>query len=312
MAVNTLDACLFVRIAETLSFKEAASQLGLSRSAASKKIALLEKELGAMLINRSPRRITLTPAGEAVLGACRAICDAAQQAHSAIREEEQSGTTALTVSVPAGLGGALLPTLLAEFISAHPRIRLRVRLTEQQVDAVTSGYDVVIHCARKLADSNFSVQRLGVTRDVLVAAPAYLEKHGVPRHVRELSRANCLGFGAGANKATRWRFVGPDGPHEVPVTYVLSADSSVVLNSAACLGLGFLYVPEIYVLSELQRGRLKRVLPEFCQSSESGIYAIYPRRNKPAGVKAFVDFLRERLEALRSDEPWTTAVERAR
>lgn len=298
------DALLFVRVADTRSFKEAARQLQISRSQASKRIATLEQQLGSTLIYRSSRSISLTACGEALLEHCRRICHLAEDARAAVEELSGSPSGRLRLSVPTCLGASLLPRLLEEFSVRYPAVELDAHTSEAFVDIVAGGYDVVIRVARKLTDSNLTAQRLATSPLVVAASPDYLETHGVPAHAKELSRHACLGLRKRTGNDTVWQFSSPEGRISVPVTLACSTDTNLALVMAACAGQGFVYVPEAVIANELRRGALRAVLPEFCRGIGWGVYALYCGRAPSVSGRAFIELVRELLPELDSIDRW--------
>jgi DNA-binding transcriptional LysR family regulator len=188
------DILLFVRIAETLSFKEAAQHLGMSRAQVSKRIAALEKAVGARLIYRSPRSISLTAAGELLLGYYRHIFDTMEEAKVAVENLRSTCSGRLRFSMPTCIGATLLPRLYCEFMPRHPHLLLEAHTSESCVDIVAGGYDVAIRMAQRLDDSTLTARRLATSSLVLAAAPAYLQERGSPGHPAELTRHRCLGL----------------------------------------------------------------------------------------------------------------------
>jgi DNA-binding transcriptional LysR family regulator len=159
----TEDILLFVRVAETLSFKEAALQLRLSPSQASKRIASLEEDLHTRLIYRSPRSISLTGAGETLLAHYRRIHDMVEEARVAVENLNSEPLGRLRFSVPTCLGAALLPALYRDFSKRYPGIMLDAHTSERCVDIVAGGYDVVIRVAQKLTDSTLTGANVRLT-----------------------------------------------------------------------------------------------------------------------------------------------------
>jgi DNA-binding transcriptional LysR family regulator len=302
--MNTDDALLFVRVAESLSFKDAAAQLGISRSAASKRIALLEKELGVTLINRNPRSISLTHAGAVVLEQSRTICNTVAELHQALHGHGLQPVGALQVAIPTTLGAALLPALLTEFVPNYPKLTLSVHLVDGDVDIVGSGFDVALVLARRLEDSGLTARRLATSRQVLVASPDYLVRHGVPRDIKDLLRHRCLDIGYARKKVAAWRFSDQDRFVDIEVPLAMTANSYLVLNLAACFDMGLIYVPEIYVASDVERGRLRFVLPECTKSIDWGLYAVYANRKASENVSAFIEFVRARIGYLEKRDRW--------
>jgi len=298
------DILLFIRVAETLSFKEAGKRLRLSSSQASKRIASLEKELGTRLVYRSPRSISLTSAGEAVLERYRRAYDLVEEAKLAVKDLNSRPAGRLRFSVPTCLGAVLLPKLYTDFLRVYPRVVLDAHMSEACVDIVAGGYDVVIRVAQKLCDSNLTARRMATSPLVLAAAPSYLAEHGTPAHAIELSSHRCLGL-ASSPRCTTWYFRTANGLLAVPVNLTAASDTNLVLVVAACAGLGFIYVPRTVVANELHQGKLQAVLPELCKGIDWGVYAVYSGRTPTRSAAAFIEFVRDLLPALESIDRWT-------
>lgn len=293
--MDSHDARIFIKLAETLSFKTAAEHTGFSRSAVSKRLARLEAQLGAVLINRSPRSIGLTDAGRRFLDRCLAIEQAIQDAEHAVSQDDERAAGHLRFSIASTLGASLMPRLMTEFSRQYADITYTVHFAEPFVDVIAGEYDVVIRIARKLGDSALVAQRLMTTPGALVASPGYLEEHGTPTHPRDLKKHRCMGLAYGSDVAQNWRFTAAEGPIDVPIKHAFSSNNHLALNLAACLGAGFLCTPRLHVASELKRGRLTEVLSEYCRDMEYGVYAVYPQKSPPAKVRVFVDFVRDFL-----------------
>ena len=306
------DAQVFLTVAETQSFKEAAKQLRVSRSHVSKRIALLEHQLGTTLIYRSTRSISLTATGETLLDHCRQICHLAEDAKVAVEEMSWSPVGRLRLSVPTCLGAALLPRLTAYFALHYPAVEIEAHSSEAFVDIVAGGYDVVIRVAQKLPDSNLTAQRLATSPLVLAASPEYLDTHGTPSHVRELGRHSCLGVRRTRGTEATWQFVASEGAVSVPVTLAWTTETNLALVLAACGGLGFIYVPQTVIANELRQGSLCTVLPQFCAGIEWGVYAVYCGRKPSATIRAFIAFVKGFLPKLGDIDRWAPCSPRQR
>ena len=300
----TSDVLLFVRIAETSSFKEAAQQLRMSRGAASKRLALLERELGATLVYRSSRSIRLTSAGEAVLEHCRKICAISEEAKIAIEALDARPRGRLRFSLPTCLGASVLPILNRPFEMNYPDVVLDAHTSESLVDVVAGGYDVVIRVARKLADSSLTAQRLAVSPLVVAASPAYLGRQGVPQHPHELANHHCLGLGERARGRVVWQFHDCNGPFDVRVKLAATSDTNLALVLAACSGSGLIYVPSAVIGNEIRRNLLTPVLTPYCRSIEWGVYAVYPGRSPTKSASVLVDFLKDSFPRLDDLDRW--------
>jgi len=299
----TSDIRLFVAVAETASFKEAARQLSISPSQATKRIASLEDDLGARLFYRSPRSISLTSAGETLLEYYRRINEMIEESRAAIRKlSKPSGR--LRFSVPTCLGAALLPKLHTDFAKRYPQVQLDAHTCESFVDIVAGGYDVVIRVAQRLTDSTLTARRLATSPLVVAAAPSYLRKHGTPSEVTELARHQCLGLESAKPWATKWHFTTPGGPVAVPVNLTTVTDSNLALVLAARSGLGFVYVPQAVIANELRQDALRAVLPGFCNGMEWGVFAVHSGKTPTSNAAAFIDFVRALLPQLELIDRW--------
>ena len=289
------DVLLFVRIAETLSFKEAAKHLSISRSQASKRIAALEDELGAALIYRSPRSISLTSAGETLFAHYRRIFDMMEEARLAVEHLTNAPIGRLRFSMPTCLGSGLLPKLYSEFLPRYPGIVLDAHTSETCVDIVAGGYDVAIRVAQRLTDSTLTARRIATSPLVLAAAPAYLQERGIPAHPAELARHRCLGLQRPKQPNAAWYFRAESERFSVPIDFWAVSDTNLALVRAACSGLGFVYLPLGVIANKLQHGALQIVLPEFCRGIEAGIYAVHAGRTPSKNAAVFIDFVRDAL-----------------
>ncbi len=304
--MNSTDTFVFLRVSQTLSFKEAADQLGMSRSAVSKRIAQLERELGTALVNRTPRSISLTEAGRAFSEHCQQIDDVIDRAVQSVQNSDQKPSGLLKTSVPTALGAQLLPDLMASFSAEYPDVRIVAHFADPFVDIVAGGYDVVIRVAEKLDDSTLMAKRLATSPRMLVASPHYLEEHGTPEHVEELTAHRCLGVGYRSETGSTWRFLDKaKRAIDVPVDYAFTANNDLAVILAACLGAGIFYTTEILVRNELERGRLVPLLSKFCDRIKMGVFAVYPQRQPSAKVRAFIEFVADHVATLDTDDRWT-------
>jgi len=291
---NLADIAVFVRVVERGSFTLAAEDLQLSRAVVSKYLSRLEERLGARLLHRTTRRLSLTEAGAALFEASRGAIERIEEAEGAVARFQSSPRGRLRVSAPMSFGILHLGPALAEFARANPAISLDVRLDDRYVNLVEEGIDVAVRIG-KLADSSLVARRLGTTRAVACASPAYLAEHGEPETPEDLASHECLLY-AYLSTANVWRFTARDG-REIPVasTGRLRANNGILLAEAAVLGQGILMTPSFYVGSLLREGKLRPILEDY-RLPELGIHAVYPQTSHvPPKVRAFVDFLVKRF-----------------
>ncbi len=300
--MNIADIAVFNKVAETLSFTRAGEIIGINRSAVSKRIARLENDLGVVLFNRSPRSISLTEAGHKFYGHTASLDHTLSSAAEAVHETHHRPSGVLSFTMATSLAASLMPILMTEFQKNWPDVCLNVNTDERFVDIIGEGFDVAIRVAKKLNDSNLMARRLATSPEVLVAAPSYLERLGAPQHVRDLKHYTCLTL---MKRDVVWRFVGPDGPVDVPLNCTTTSNNDLSLMLIACLGGGIIRTPRLLVEAELKNGHLTTILDEFESPNEYGVYAIYPNRNAPAKVKVFIDFIEEQLERMQDIDRWS-------
>ena len=289
---------VFVRVVQTGSFSAAARALRLSPSAVSKLVGRLEARLGTRLFGRSTRRLQLTP--EAVTfhdRAQRILADI-----EAAEDEAGAGATPrgrLRVNANTAFGLHLLLPLVPDFLGRYPEVTLDLTLTDTVVDLLDERADVAIRVG-PLRESRLVAKKLGESRVLVVAAPAYLARHGTPASPAALAGHNLLGFGF-ARQVAGWPFRGPDG---VP-TSVLPAGNALVsdgeqMRRLAVAGLGIARLGGFHIGEDLAAGRLVPLLEDWNPGDREAISAIFigPGGPLPARVRAFLDYL---AEAVRLD-----------
>jgi len=294
------DMLLFVHAVDHGSFSATARALALTPSAVSKRIGRLEDRLGVRLLNRSTRRTTLTEAGEALYRRCARIATEITEAEAlaASMGEQVRGT--LTVAATVAFGKAQLMPLIPEFLAQHPELKLSLELTDRAVDLAQDQLDVAIRFTEQVSDTAVVARKLASNRRVICAAPAYLERHGAPERPEELLRHNCLRLST-VPIWNDWELGEGKAKRVYRVKGSLEVNSADAVYHAALAGLGIARLSSYLVGPDIRAGRLVRLLPAYCQE-DSSILAIYlARRNLPAKVRAFIDFLAERLGPI---PPW--------
>ena len=281
----------FSRVVETGSFSEAARRLGLSKSQVSKLVAALEERLGAQLLHRTTRKLSLTEIGRSFYERCAQIVREADEAERVISHAQASPQGLLRVNAPMSFGQLALAPAVSLFLARHPELRVELVLDDRRLDAIEGSFDVTIRLAVRLPDSSLVARRVGALRVVVCGSPDYLARRGVPATPDELAAHDCLVY---ANRE-RWQFQGAAGERAVSVSGRLLANNGEALREAARAGLGLAQLPSFIVGAELAAGELWPVLEAF-EDPRAAIWALYsPTRHRAAKVKAFVDFLAERF-----------------
>lgn len=278
----------FVAIAERGSLSEAARILGLSRSVVSERLAELERAVGARLIQRTTRRMTLTEDGRIFLARAHRITHEVDEARSELAERRGELVCALRLSAPVGFGYLHLGPALYPFLARHPEIELTLELDDRFVDVETAGYDAVIRHG-PVRDRWLVAIRLARTRRVLVASPAYLAENGAPTSLAELEQCAAILY---TNRVSDWRFGAGDGAASLQPRRALRVNNGLIMRDAALAGLGVTLLPTFFVHQEIEAGAL-RIIDVGCEPEPAEIHVAYPKAQPPsAKLRALIDHLR--------------------
>ena len=285
----------FAAVVEAGSFTAAANNLGQSKSSISKQISRLEDRLGARLLNRTTRKLSLTDVGQDYYERCRRIVEEAEEAELAVTTLQECPRGLLRISSSHSFGNRHISPLLPEFMKRYPDISLEVHLSGQMVDLVEQGIDVAIRVG-SLRDSSLIARKLADVRLAIAATPEYWDRHGRPSHPRDLSSHNCFTY-AYAQSPRSWYFQDKDGQDLwVPVQGNLHGNSGDMTLEAALAGLGVAALPTFFCPEAYEDGRLETVLEDY-YSPPMGVYAVYPHsRHLSTKVRVLVDFLVEHLK----------------
>ncbi len=290
---------VFASVVEAKSFTGAARQLGMSKAAVSKQVSKLEERLGARLLNRTTRRLSLTEVGAAFYERAARIVAEALEAELAVSRLHDSPRGTLRLDAPVAFGVRYLAPILPEFMRRYPELGVDIALNDRFVDLVEEGYDLAVRIAH-LADSSLIARRLADSRRIVCAAPDYWARNGKPSSPSDLAAHNCFGYSYLAT-GNEWRFRGPGGPVSVRVEGTLTTNNGDISREAAVSGLGVALMPVFMICDDLRAGRLEPVLEDFEPESQ-GVHAVYPHnRHLSAKVRAFVDYL---VESFAPTPPW--------
>ncbi len=280
---------IFARVVEAGSFAEAARRLGTSRSSVSKAVAKLEKSLGAHLLNRTTRHLSLTEIGAAVSEHCTRMLEEATEAEQLVGSLSTEARGVLRVSASVAFGTLHVAPALATFLSHHPELKIDLSITDRWVNLAEEGYDVAIHVTGD-PQPNLVARPLAPVRRRLCATPAYFRRKGIPRTPPDLVGHDCLDY-TRSGEPGLWRFTGPAGEISVPVSGPLRVDDDEALSQAVLGGLGVGLLPTFIIGKDLQSGSLQAVLSEYIPV-ERQVYAMYlPTRHLPNKVRVFIDFM---------------------
>ncbi|HEX7326984.1 MAG TPA: LysR family transcriptional regulator [Casimicrobiaceae bacterium] len=285
---------VFSAVVDAGTFIGAARSLGLSKAAVSRYVSALESRLGARLLHRTTRRLSLTDEGHVFHARCKELLAGVEEAETEVSARSGEARGLVKVSAPVTFGNRHLAPLWAAFRAIHPQVLLDVTLADRLVDLVDEGYDIAIRIAT-LPSSSLVSRRLATTRMVLCASPGYLKEHGTPLHPSELARHSVIAYSYWST-GDEWRFEGPQGPVSVRTRPCMHTNSGETCRAMALASQGVIREPSFLVGDDLAAGRLVELMPEF-RSLELGIYAIYPtRKHVSQKVRALIDFLADTLE----------------
>ena len=308
------DIAMFVQVVRHGSFAEAGRRLGLPPNTVSRRIQQLEAQLGTRLMQRSTRKLTLTSAGQAFHERCAGAVDGLVDAGQELITGSQEPSGLVRVAATADFFDFFPMEWVADFLAAHPLVRVDFVLSDAKADLIADQIDVAFR-GGVLPDSGFVARKLlGPRTDGLLASPAYIAAHGAPATLADLAGHDCVTAAHPSGRAT-WRVTGPGGiDEEVQVTGRFSGNTAQALRKAAVAGLGIALLPPSMGRLDVEAGRLVPVLPQY-QRTGQGLSVLYPsRKHLPLAVSAFIGLVFEKLsteetlpDAFRS---WKTSLQR--
>jgi DNA-binding transcriptional LysR family regulator len=286
---------LFVDVVAAGSFSEAGRRRGLAASSITRSINALEDELGARLLNRTTRKLSLTEAGRLYHERSRRILADVEDAKLSVTQLEAAPRGTLRLNVPVGFGALHVAPALPEFLARYPALQIDLDMTDAFIDLVEQGVDLAVRIG-ELEDSSLIARRLARNHRVICASPAYLRAAGVPREPVDLRGHNCLIYKRQQNRAV-WRLRNAHGTAEIDVGGTLRTNNSDALHAATLGGLGLAILPTWMVGPDIQRGALEIVFADYQPADlDASIYAVFSyHRYLSPKVRAMVDFLVERF-----------------
>ena len=276
------------------SFTAAADRLSLSKSVVSKYVTRLERQLGAKLLNRTTRRLSLTESGQVFYERARKGLNDIEEAKEEVSRLQGQPRGALRINAPMSFGILHLAPALPEFVARYPEITVDVNYDDRMVDVVAEGFDVSVRIS-DLPDSSLVAKRIAPCKHAVVAAPSYLARHGTPNSPEDLRTHNLISYRY-QESAHEWHFRHKDGQTgSVSVSGSITMNNSLAIRAALLEGLGVTRTPTFIVGKDIQEGRLVRLLPDYA-TLEVAIFLVYPHRHHLSPkVRAFNEFLAERI-----------------
>ncbi|MFN4359597.1 MAG: LysR family transcriptional regulator [Hylemonella sp.] len=288
---------VFARVVQHGSMSGAARALGLSTSAVSQQVRLLEREGGVTLLHRSTRKLTLTEAGQRYHALCAAMWTAAEQARAELAASRAEPSGELRLSAPVGFARHIAPAL-GPLLTGHPSLRLRLLVDDAFIDLIDERIDLAIRFGR-LSDTNWVAQRLGRMQWWLCAAPAWAAQHGLPTHPDTLLTQGWLGFDRGQGSALHWEVRSPqDETRTLRIHTRIASNNQLSIQQMCEAGLGPALLGSMDVQESLLEGRLQRLLPDW-DFGALDLWAVTPQRDaQPAKVRLAIAALGQYLRSL--------------
>lgn len=284
------DIAVFVRVARLGSFSRAAHALGMPVSTVSRRISVLEEELGTTLLRRTTRKLSLTEQGRAYLEQCSEPLSLLCAAERVLTETQKQPEGPLRISVPVVFGQAYFHDFLSDFMKTYPLIKVDLFVTNVFLDLVAENIDVAIRFG-ELRDSSLVAQRIGTSVRYIVATPSYLANRKAPKSSEDLAEHDCIILN-GRNNEAEWHLVKGRRHAKVHVHGPFSGRDFESVSAFVYRGHGVGLMPSVYCDEQLARGELVRLLPDW-SSPEILIHAVYPtRRYMPSRLHVFLDALR--------------------
>ncbi|RZI95636.1 MAG: LysR family transcriptional regulator [Variovorax sp.] len=292
--IQPADLGFFSALASAGSLSAAARELGITTPAVSKHLALMESRIGMALVNRTTRRMSLTPEGELYLSHARRILGDIDSMGELLGASKATPRGLLRVNATLGFGRSHVAPLISKFVRKHPQVEVQLQLSVNPPPLTDDSFDVCIRFGAP-PDSRVVARHIAANRRLLCAAPAYLARRGMPKVPNDLTKHNCIGIRQGEEAYGVWRLSSGRGRHAsteaVKTRGNLATNDGEIAVNWALDGHGILMRAEWDVERYLRNGRLVRVLPQY-DTPDADIHAVYPQRHQlTARVRAFVDFV---------------------
>ena len=294
----------FRRIVELGGLAKAAEDLGISAPGLSKQLRTLEAHLGTVLIQRTTRSMSLTDTGRSYYAECCRLLDELEALERSVKQQSQEVSGTLRVNAPLSFALSVLSPLITEFLRTYPDLKLELVMEDRLVDAVAHGFDVSVRLRTSLEDSTLIARRLATLEQMLCAAPSYLRQYGEPVTLGNLRNHKMISYSLANTQGIV--FDNDAEGHAASTTPQLyygehsQVNNSLMLRDLLIAGLGIGALPSFLANPAIASGQLQRILPDVVNEPRH-IYAVYPtNRHLQPKVKAFVDYLADRLPALMS------------
>jgi DNA-binding transcriptional LysR family regulator len=295
LRTNLNEILIFMAVVDAGSFVAGGQSMGLSRSAAAKAVMRLEDRIGARLLNRTTRTLSLTDEGRVFYERGLQVLASVEEAEASMAGNGGTPRGILRLTVPDAFGRIMVLPLIQKYVAAWPDLQVEVSFTDRLADLVEEGFDLAIRIGITMPDTRLVSRVVAKYSAVLCASPAYLSKRGDPQNIDELAAHDGLIFSS-RNQKQGWRLRAEGGPWtKAQIRSRLRFDSAEALRHCALAGLGIALLPDFLIKEDLGAGRLRQILPGL-KTDEVKIVTLYPeRRLLEARVRRFIDLMVEEL-----------------
>jgi DNA-binding transcriptional LysR family regulator len=287
---------MFLDIVNAGSISQTAVRLHMPKATLSRKLRQLEQQIGAVLLKRGPHKLEMTEVGQALYQHCERIAAEAADASSIAAEMQSQLKGAMRISIPFGIGNTWISQALARFALLYPDVKLTIHVTNRWVDVSEEPYDIAIYIGR-VPNEHLPVRRLADLPRGVYASPAYLERSGVPKVPADLLRHECIALETQLTDGL-WTFNTADGG--LTLTPRMTSTDVVVVREMVIAGLGCAILTHPLTESDVQSGRLVRVLPEWRIPPVPVVAMFLERRHMPQRIRAFIDLIAQAIQAPRA------------
>lgn len=295
--LKTEEISTFVHIVKTATITAAADQLGIAKSAVSRRLSELEEQLGVELFHRTTRKLVLTDSGQAFYTRCIQILADLEEAEDSVSQAHHELSGQLRVAAPVSFGVMHLGPAIIDFQKLHPKLNFEIDFNDRQIDLIQEGFDIGVRIAN-LKDSSLIARKLAPISTVICASPDYIKQHGAPNRPEELADHSCITYSY-LDNPHHWSFIDKQGNKQiVKVPKLMQANNGSFLSHVAISGLGIVRQPTFIAYEYIAKGELIPILQDY-PVFELNAYAIYPpTRHLSQRVRSFIDFLVDRFSGI--------------
>ena len=290
--MNLNEIAVYIQVVQSLSFSAAAKKLGMPNSTVSHKVSSLEQRLGVTLIQRTTRKLNITPAGQMYYKKCIQGLEAIQAAEMELASIQDEPNGLLRITAPVELGKSVLPAIVSKYVSKFPKVRVEMILGGRRVDLLSENVDLAIR-AGALADSTLIAKKIGAPHFAPYATPKYLKSRGIPQHPRDLRHHDSILFTPmGIDEV---KLVGPKGSFNAAVTSKIMVNDLDAVKDLVMMNEGIGFMQSYFCGPEIKAGKLIRLLPDW-RSEQTPVHFVYPaQRFVTPKLKAFMEMALEPL-----------------